>query len=124
MEEEKRITDGLGPEGFEVLCENKTKGGAYSKYTILFNKEHLAEIKFMTRPVSYGLPDGITSEALLVILRERLEGFQRGPFACGENASCLENIKMAQERLYSRTTRRKDAGIEGKYTETYKGNNK
>ena len=50
---------------------------------------------------------------MLAILDHRLECFQRGPFACPENAQALFHIQQAQKVLKSRTTRRMAQGVEG-----------
>ena len=58
-------------------------------------------------------PNGVTQEALLAIVQDRLEGFQAGAFACEENAQALEHVKAALEALQSRTLNRLAAGVEG-----------
>lgn len=60
--------------------------------------------------------NGITHEALLAILADRLQGFQSGPYACVENAGALEHIKLAQSLLQMRTKARMDRGVEGTHT--------
>lgn len=57
--------------------------------------------------------NGITHEALLAVLVDRLEGFQAGPYASGYNASALVHLKIAQEALNRRTRDRMAQGIEG-----------
>jgi hypothetical protein len=57
--------------------------------------------------------NGITHEALLAILIDRLEAFQNGPYACEENAMALLALLDAQASLLQRTQRRAKAGIEG-----------
>ncbi|MFM0405204.1 hypothetical protein [Paraburkholderia dipogonis] len=39
--------------------------------------------------------NGVTNEVLLAIMADRLEDFQRGPFACQENADMLKHIEGA-----------------------------
>jgi len=57
--------------------------------------------------------NGVTHEALLAIVADRLECFQQGPFACDENAEALHYIREAQAALHLRTAARAAAGIEG-----------
>lgn len=57
--------------------------------------------------------NGLTHEALLAILADRLEGFQSGPFACEENERALHHLRMAACILKARTRRRMGQGIEG-----------
>jgi hypothetical protein len=58
--------------------------------------------------------EGVTQEALLAIVMDRLQSFQRGPFACRENALALTKIEEAQHWLFSRTLARMQRGVEGK----------
>lgn len=58
--------------------------------------------------------NGVTQEALLAIVADRLECFQAGPFASVYNATALEHVKAAQEALLSRTRERMVRGVEGR----------
>lgn len=51
---------------------------------------------------------GITNEALLAIILTRLEGFQRGPYACNENAQAITRLREAMMVLHARTARVRD----------------
>ena len=57
--------------------------------------------------------NGVTHEALLAILIDRLEGFQAGRYACAENHDALSALKDAMQRLQSRTKARMARGVEG-----------
>ncbi|WP_422929020.1 DUF7681 family protein [Singulisphaera sp. PoT] len=57
--------------------------------------------------------NGVTHEALLAILIDRLQGFQSGKFACRENALALTKLQEAQMWLKSRTEARLARGVEG-----------
>lgn len=57
--------------------------------------------------------NGVTHELLLAVIADRLLAFQRGKFACLENAEGLAHIEKALEWLQSRTRRRQQQGIEG-----------
>ena len=57
--------------------------------------------------------NGITNEALLAVLIDRLEGFQRGPFACDENAAMLVALQTALGLASMRSHKRDRDGIEG-----------
>lgn len=57
--------------------------------------------------------NGVTQEALLAIVIDRLEAFQRGPFACEENARALQYATGALEWLKMRTRARMERGVEG-----------
>ena len=64
-----------------------------------------------------GNPDvginGISNEALLAIVEDRLEGFQGGRFACRETAVALTKIQEAMMWLQKRTRDRVARGVEG-----------
>lgn len=70
-------------------------------------------ILFQNGPIGEAGTNGITHEALLEILIDRLEGFQRGPYASPSNQTALEHIRAAQESLHSRTKERTARGVEG-----------
>lgn len=57
--------------------------------------------------------NGVTQEALLAIVADRLESFQAGAFACPENADALTSVKEALAALLSRTKARMARGVEG-----------
>lgn len=57
--------------------------------------------------------NGISQEALLAIVEDRLIGFQSGPFACRENAVALTKIQEAMMWLHKRTNDRMKRGVEG-----------
>jgi hypothetical protein len=75
----------------------------------------LTRLFFQAGPVSEngeGI-NGITNEALLAVVLDRLRGFQETPYACRENYLAIEKIKEALDCLQSRTARRVKAGVEG-----------
>lgn len=91
------------------------ESGATSRYRIAYKRDNgidQVNLRFHTGPVADGV-NGITNEALLAILADRLRGFQGGPFACQENADALAAIETAQARLGDRTRARVARGVEG-----------
>jgi hypothetical protein len=70
-------------------------------------------IQFQNGPINEGGPNGVTNEALLAVVVDRLEGFQAGPFKCKENEDALAMIKGGLTCLLKRTQRRLAAGTEG-----------
>lgn len=60
---------------------------------------------------------GLTNEALLAIVSDRLFNFQAGPYACQENGKALGHVNEALVALRKRTARRHEAGLEGKLAE-------
>lgn len=57
--------------------------------------------------------NGVTQEALLAVVADRLRSFQAGPFACKENACALTHIEEAMHWLQQRTIKRMRRGVEG-----------
>lgn len=57
--------------------------------------------------------NGITHEALLAVLIDRMEDFQAGPYSCPENNDALIHLHGALARLKCRTESRMARGVEG-----------
>ena len=68
---------------------------------------------FQNGPIPEAGVNGVTQEALLAIVADRLRSFQAGPYACRENALALTKIEEAQHWLHSRTRARMARGVEG-----------
>lgn len=68
---------------------------------------------FQNGPIARAGVNGITHEALLAILIDRLQSFENGPYACAENARALSHLRMAQDALLARTKARMARGVEG-----------
>ncbi len=60
--------------------------------------------------------NGLTHEVLLVIILDRLRGFQDGKFKCRENALAITHLEEAMHWLGHRTRARMAKGIEGTHT--------
>lgn len=70
-------------------------------------------IGFQNGPIQESGPNGISNEALLTIVEDRLLGFQSGQYACRENAVALTKIQEAMMWLQKRTRDRIARGVEG-----------
>lgn len=70
-------------------------------------------IGFQNGPIGEVGVNGVTHEALLAILIDRLKAFQHGPYACDENHLALANLEHAARWLNARTARRVAQGVEG-----------
>ena len=68
---------------------------------------------FQNGPINEVGINGITHEALLAILIDRLRCFQAGPYACEENGTALFHLLHAQASLHSRTLACMSRGVEG-----------
>jgi hypothetical protein len=70
-------------------------------------------ILFQNGPIAENGVNGITQEVLLAIIIDRLQSFQKGPYACRENALALTKLEEAKHWLFSRTLERMGRGVEG-----------
>jgi hypothetical protein len=142
-------TNGLN-EAIEITAGEPGPGGAPHKYNLIGRGEHIPNIgprpfgvnlRFQNGPIK-GIEDmnGITNEALLAVLIDRMRGFQgvppvhsapeitgvlttepkdyaaknlRAPFACRENAMALTHLEEALMWLQKRTLDRVKRGVEG-----------
>lgn len=109
-----------------VVMDVPGPGGANHLYTVTgFDTEsnpsmlldtlpyQAMEILFQNGPIAEVGVNGVTHEALLAILIDRLEAFQAGPYACTENATALDFLRGALFALHSRTRKRQARGVEG-----------
>lgn len=112
-----------------VVVDEPGSGGANHKYAIEipakdegdqgFRDEETGKwmdvcmIRFQNGPINEVGVNGVTHEALLAILCDRLRGFQKGPYACRENAIVLTHLEEAQMWLQKRTRDRMARGVEG-----------
>lgn len=70
-------------------------------------------IEFQNGPLKETPPNGLSNEALLAIVEDRLIGFQSGPFSCRENAVALTKLQESMMWLQKRTRDRMARGVEG-----------
>lgn len=59
--------------------------------------------------------NGITNEALLAVIIDRLKGFQSGPFSTRENSIAITKFEEGLMWLQKRTRDRLARGVEGTY---------
>lgn len=72
-----------------------------------------SEVLFQNGAINEVGVNGVTHEALIAILIDRLTAFQIGPYANPFNARALEGLMNAQDALLDRTRSRMKQGIEG-----------
>lgn len=70
-------------------------------------------IHFQRGPIAEVGVNGLTNEALLAIVIDRLAGAQEGPFKCRENTLAITKIEEASLWLAKRTLDRMARGVEG-----------
>jgi hypothetical protein len=73
----------------------------------------MLHIKFQNGPINEHGINGVTHEALIAILCDRLAGFQNGPYANDDNAIAMGHLMAAQAALQRRTKARMERGVEG-----------
>lgn len=99
-------------EGFDCSCNPATH--LFDEFDPERTDERRSiAITFQNGPIAEFGVNGVTSEALIAILIDRLRCFQAGKFACRENALALTKLEEAQHWLQSRTRSRIALGIEG-----------
>ena len=99
-----------------VAMDGPGPGGASHRYRLSYpNGTDLCVLllEFQNGPIKEVGVNGITHEALLAVLIDRMKGFQEGEFACHENAIALSNLKGALRCLLVRTAEREARGVEG-----------
>ena len=97
------------------VLDEPGQGGANHVYCIEGGNAEQTILRFQNGPISAdgnGV-NGITHEALLAVLCDRLRGFQKGPYSCKANACALTHLKEAQHWLQQRTIERMRRGVEG-----------
>lgn len=125
--EKKLITDhkvnGLNEALNIIPVGEPGSGNAHTEYMITFTRRFKegfqsiisANLQFQNGPIA--TPDdvnGISNEALIAVVIDRMRGFQSGPFACPENALALTKLEEAMMWLHKRTRDRMARGVEGK----------
>lgn len=96
--------------------DNPDHSGANHFYTVLDSEDKLimGYIRFQQGTRSRVEPaNGLRDDDLLEIVRDRLRGFQAGPFPCEENEKALKSIEEALGWLKKRTDSRAERGVLG-----------
>jgi hypothetical protein len=99
-------------------------GGANHRYRLVLKRPSAADpldvpperellIEFQNGPILEAGYNGFTNEALLAVLIDRMESFQKGPYRCDENAGALMRLQEASMWLAKRTLNRTQRGVEG-----------
>lgn len=96
-----------------TVVDEPGSGGANHAYAIIGGGVVPTHIRFQNGPIAEAGVNGITHEALLAILCDRMRGFQSGPYASADNAEALTHMEAAQTALQRRTKARMARGVEG-----------
>lgn len=119
-----------------TVTDEPGPGGANHKYNVIGTAEIIpgigprsfgANLRFQNGPITKPEDmNGITNEALIAVVIDRMRGFQfqrkddgafdeskRGQYACKENACALTHLEEALMWLQKRTLDRMKRGVEG-----------
>lgn len=102
-----------------VVLDEPGQGGACHEYAIdlLDNGEKVSHfrcpIHFQNGPIQEAGVNGISGEALLAVVIDRLRSFQVGEYKCRENAIALTHLEDALMWLQKRIRERLARGVEG-----------
>lgn len=78
-------------------------------------EETVGLLRFQHGPrLGAGSVAGLTNEAVLAVVLDRLKGFQSGPFACRENALAITKLEEALHWMNARARARARQGVLGK----------
>lgn len=95
------------------VLDEPGQGGACHEYTITSPGVVTCRIGFQNGPIQEAGVNGISGEALLAVVIDRLRSFQAGQFACRENAVALTHLESSLMWLQKRTRDRLARGVEG-----------
>lgn len=114
---------------FITATDDPGLGGAYHKYEITGfdtsgNSSKTGEngyahsysrmvVLFQNGPVPEVGNNGVTEQALLAVVIDRLRSFQSGPYPCRENALALTKLEEAMHWMHARTLERTRRGVQG-----------
>lgn len=93
-------------------------GNAFANYEVLTKPptgSQIAVVSFQHDTIPAVGVVGVTNEALLAMVIDRLKCFQSSTFNCEENGHALDNCVAALAYLAERTEKRKARGVEGKH---------
>lgn len=100
-----------------VQDEPNEKSKACHSYAVVAAENHnslaFAHVHFQEGPIQESGVNGAHNEDLLMIVIDRLQGFQSSDWNCRENAIALTKIEEALLWLNKRTRDRQSRGVEG-----------
>lgn len=95
------------------VLDEQGPGGAHHVYEIGGFEGGPLKIRFQKGGIAEVGMNGVSNEALLAIVADRLRAFQRGAFGSQANQAAIEDIEYALSALHSRTADRVRRGVEG-----------
>lgn len=120
----REITDhklnGLNDAISILVMDEPGSGGANHRYLISFENAEKemqnTHIEFQNGILEAGF-NGLSNEALLAVVIDRMRGFQSGPFKSRENACALTHFEEGLFWLQKRTRDRMARGVEGTHVQ-------
>lgn len=123
----KKLTDhklnGLNDALEITVLDEPGQGGANHVYQIEWgnndggdltgHSQRKVLIRFQNGSIQEAGVNGISGEALLAIVIDRLKSFQSGQYSCRENACALTHLETSLMWLQKRTRDRLARGVEG-----------
>lgn len=101
-----------------ITCDDRDPNAGNMSHdyliTSLSDVEFTQALHFQHGPVAECGVNGLTNEALIAIVIDRLEGAQLGPFKSRTNALAITALQEAENWLSRRTLDRMARGVEGK----------
>lgn len=97
---------------YSIGWEIPARSVGHAVFEAIPNGEQI-RIFFQNGPIAEHGINGGTHEALMAVIIDRLQCFQKGPYACRENAIALTKIEEALHWLQQRTITRMRRGVEG-----------
>lgn len=101
----KHESPGDGVQPVVEAGDDRTAGGARYRYCIRGGGQVTHLVFPNPKPGDPAQVAGVTNEALLAVVLDRLECFQHGPHPCGENQKAGQYIEAALRCLQDRTRR-------------------
>lgn len=103
-----------------VLDKSDSNGGNHHYEIVLFDTSGVPTgqsntLVFQSGPIREVGVNGISNEALLAVIIDRMRGFQSGQLASRETAISLTKLEEAMLWLQKRTRDRTARGVEGTY---------
>lgn len=98
-----------------IALDEPGSGGAHHEYEVHLANKIVTKVSFQNGPISSPEQmNGVTNEALLAIVIDRLECFSKGPYPSRETSLALTKLQEALHWLNHRTLERTSRGVEGK----------
>ena len=101
--------------------DEKGSGNANHHYQVVPlvsgpNVSLLGDVNFQNGPIKEAGVNGVMNEDLIVMILDRLNGFQESQFKCRENAIAITKLEEALLWLNKRTLDRERRNVEGTHT--------